>query len=88
MIVSVHQPNYMPYLGYFNKMKHSDIFVIYDTAQYVKDRWDNRNRIRIKEGSCFLTIPLLDNDSFKKKFNNVLLPKDNRWKKLFFIFTL
>ena len=45
MIVSIHQPNYLPYIGFFHKVMCSDVFVIYDTAQFVKDRFDNRNKI-------------------------------------------
>jgi len=81
MIVSIHQPNYIPYPGFFNKIKESDLFIIYDTAQYVKGRWDNRNRIRNKVDSLFLTIPLQDKYSFKLPFNKVKLPENNTWKK-------
>lgn len=58
MIVSVHQPNYIPYLGFFNKIKQSDIFVIYDTAQYSKNDFHNRNRVKGQNGPIWLTIPV------------------------------
>ena len=80
MIACVHQPNYLPYPGYFNKIKNSEIFVIYDAAQYVKDRWDNRNRIRTKDGFMYLTIPLEDKDSFLKRFYEVKLPENSKWQ--------
>ena len=80
MIVSIHQPNYLPYLGYFNKIKQSEIFVIYDTAQYVKNRFDNKNKIRTKEGFMYLTIPLLSSDSYKRRFLDVNLPKNSVWQ--------
>lgn len=81
MKVSIHQPNFLPYPGYFNKIKQSDIFVIYDTAQYVKDRWDNRNKIRINDGSAYLTVPLNNKNSFKKLFHEIPLPENQAWKK-------
>mgnify|MGYP006104324851 CR=1 FL=1 len=81
MKVSIHQPNFLPYPGYFNKIKESDIFVIYDTAQYVKDRWDNRNKIRTKEDSTYLTIPLDHKESFTRQFYKIPLPKNGIWKK-------
>ena len=77
--VSIHQPNFLPYPGFFNKIKNSDIFILYDTAQYVKDRWDNRNRVRTKEGSAYITIPLLNRDSYKKKFTEIPLP-EGKWR--------
>lgn len=58
MIVTIHQPNYLPYLGFFDKMKKSDIFVIYDDAQFEKGEFQHRNRIRIYHGWKWLTVPV------------------------------
>jgi len=58
MIVSIHQPNYLPHLGFFDKMRKSDIFVIYDDAQFNKEDFQHRNRIRIFHGWKWLTIPV------------------------------
>ena len=58
MIVSIHQPNYLPYLGFFDKMARSDIFVIYDDAQFNKSDFQHRNRIRIYHGWKWLTVPV------------------------------
>ena len=57
MIIAIHQPNYLPYLGFFDKMKQSDIFVIYDDAQFNKSDFQHRNRIRIYHGWKWLTVP-------------------------------
>ena len=58
MIIAIHQPNYLPYLGFFEKMKKSDIFVIYDDAQFEKGEFQHRNRIRIYHGWKWLTVPV------------------------------
>ena len=58
MIVGIHQPNYLPYLGFFDKMAKSDIFVIYDDAQFNKSDFQHRNRIRIYHGWKWLTVPV------------------------------
>jgi len=70
----------MPYPGYFNKIKNSDIFILYDTAQFVKARWDNRNRLRLKDGFTYITIPLQHKSSFKQRFIDIKLPQDMRWR--------
>lgn len=57
MICTIHQPNFLPYLGFFHKFKKADIFVFYDTAQYSKNEYHNRNRIRIDGQATWLTIP-------------------------------
>jgi hypothetical protein len=46
-VVSAHQPNFLPYLGFFDKMKKSDTLVIRDEVQYVERDYHHRNRIRI-----------------------------------------
>lgn len=58
MIVAVHQPNYLPYLGFFDKMMKADIFVIYDDAQFNKEDFQHRNKIRIHNGWKWLTVPV------------------------------
>ncbi len=58
MIIGIHQPNYLPYLGFFDKMAKSDIFVIYDDAQFNKSDFQHRNRIRIYHGWKWLTVPV------------------------------
>ncbi len=58
MIIAIHQPNYLPYLGFFDKMKQSDIFIIYDDAQFNKEDFQHRNRIRIYHGWNYLTVPV------------------------------
>ncbi len=58
MIIAIHQPNYLPYLGFFNKMEQSDIFVIYDDAQFNKEDFQHRNKIRIYHGWKYLTVPV------------------------------
>jgi len=58
MIIAIHQPNYLPYLGFFYKMKQADIFVIYDDAQFNKEDFQHRNRIRIYHGLKWLTVPV------------------------------
>lgn len=53
------QPGYLPWLGFFGQALSSDIFVVYDDAQYTKQDWRNRNRIKTKAGKMeFLTVPI------------------------------
>lgn len=58
MIVAVHQPNYLPYLGFFHKMARAHTFILYDTAQYSKNELHNRNRIKTPKGVQWLTVPV------------------------------
>jgi len=58
MIVSVNQPAYLPWLGYFHRIAASDVHVVLDHVQFEKNSFTNRNRIRTSEGWCWLTVPL------------------------------
>ncbi len=58
MIIAIHQPNYLPYPGFFDKMRQSDLFVIYDDAQFNKGDFHHRNKIRIFQGWKWLTVPV------------------------------
>ena len=56
---AIHQPNYIPWLGYFFKIAHSDRFVFLDTVGYPGGSLVNRNSIKTPCGSAWLTIPVL-----------------------------
>lgn len=60
MIVSIHQPQYIPWLPYFYKILKSDIFIVYDTVQYPRSKGlSNRNFIRTPDGNkVLLTVPV------------------------------
>jgi hypothetical protein len=58
MIVFVHQPEYIPWLGFFDKLSRCDTYVIYDDAQYQHGGFHNRNRIRTARGWEWLTVPI------------------------------
>jgi hypothetical protein len=58
--VAIHQPHYLPWLGYFDKIDSADVFIVLDTVQFKKHEWQNRNRIRTKDGWQWLTVPIID----------------------------
>ena len=58
MIISTHQPYFIPYAGFFYKARQSDIFVILDTVQFPRGTtWISRNRLKNDQGSLWLTVP-------------------------------
>jgi hypothetical protein len=59
MIVAVHQPQYLPWIGYFHKIDQADVFVLLDTVQFKKNEWQNRNKIKTAQGWQWLTVPVL-----------------------------
>ena len=57
MKVAIHQPNYLPYLGFFHKLSLADTFVIMDDTQYDK-KFTNRNKIKVPGNWIWLTVPI------------------------------
>ena len=54
------QPGYLPWLGFFDQMRRSDVFIYYDDVQFDKHGWRNRNRIKAPGGTPhWLTVPVL-----------------------------
>lgn len=56
--LAVLQPGYLPWLGFFDLLYRSDVFVVYDDVQFDKHGWRNRNRVRSVAGSHWLTVPV------------------------------
>lgn len=56
--IAILQSNYIPWKGYFDLINMVDEFVFYDTAQYTKNDWRNRNKIKTQNGISWLTIPV------------------------------
>jgi hypothetical protein len=79
MIVAVHQPQYLPWLGYFDKMVKADVFCYLDNVQYKKNEWQNRNRIKTAGGWQWLTVPVTYR--FPQKINRVGIDRTTPWPK-------
>ncbi len=79
--VAIHQPEHFPYMGFFQKMEYSDVFVILDDVQYSKGNWQNRNKFLNKNNvDEFFTIQL-EPKAYKKPINEVLVSNSN-WKEV------
>ena len=78
MILAAHQPQYLPWLGYFDKMDQADVLVILDNVQFKKNEWQNRNRIKGPGGCQWLTVPV--RFRFPQKLDEVVIA-DDRWRR-------
>ena len=80
MIVSIHQPEHFPYLGFFQKMKASDLFVILDNVKFKKNNFQNRNRFLNKSGDEeWFTIPV-EKKANSKLIRDVKMGENHGWK--------
>jgi hypothetical protein len=58
LIVAIHQPNYLPWLGYFRKIALADVFVFLDDVQFSKNSYTNRVRILGDGRARWLSVPV------------------------------
>jgi WbqC-like protein family len=81
MILSVHQPNFIPWIGYFHKIAHSDIFILLDQVQYPRGKSvANRNKIKTINGVVELVVPISKPKGYDGKINyNELSIADPNW---------
>lgn len=80
-ILTAHQPVYLPWLGLFHKIALSDAFVIFDTAQYLKKDWNNRNKIKTPKGPIWLTVPVYTKGKFEQSLREVRINNTIPWRR-------
>lgn len=80
MKISIHQPNYIPWLGFWDKLLKSDMMVLLDTVQFTKNEFQNRQKIKLSQGGVhWLTIPV--HGSTKLAINEVKIDNTITWAK-------
>lgn len=89
MIVTIHQPEHLPWLGFFNKVDQADLFVLLDVVQFRKNYFQNRNRVLGANGPIWLTVPVLTEGHTEKtikdmQINNATNWRDKYWKSIYY----
>jgi len=78
--VSIMQPVFMPWLGYFEQMAVTDEFVFMDDAQYTAQDWRNRNRVKTAQGPVWLTVPV-KNHTLSARILDVEIDQRRDWQR-------
>ena len=82
MIVSINQPAYLPWLGYFHRIAMSDLHVVLDHVQLEKGSFTNRNKVRTRDTWCWLTVPVSTAGRFGAlPINEVRIAETDRWRR-------
>lgn len=79
--IAILQPGYLPWLGFFDQMGRSDVFVYHTDVQYDKQSWRNRNRIRTKQGWTWLTAPVRIKRHSKDLIEDMRIDNSQNWRK-------
>jgi hypothetical protein len=74
MKLAIMQPYFFPYLGYYSLIKKSDQFILFDTVQFIRRGWIERNRIlKPVEGWQYVAVPLI-----KKELSTIICEMEIR----------
>lgn len=79
MILTAHQPVYLPWLGLFHKIALSDEFCLFDDVQYLKKDWNNRNKIKTQSGEIWLTVPVFTKAHREKPIREIEIDNSLPW---------
>ena len=80
MKLAIMQPYFLPYLGYFSLIKHTDEFILFDTVQFIRHGWIERNRIlKPSNGWQYIMVPLKKH-SRETLIKDIEINNDQQWK--------
>ena len=81
MILTAHQPVYLPWLGLFHKIAISDTYVYFDNVQYLPKDWMNRNKIKTNNVEIWLTVPVLRKGYRDLRTSEIKINNSTDWQK-------
>jgi hypothetical protein len=81
MIATMHQPEHLPWLGFFDKMRQCDVLVLLDTVQFARRDFQNRNRIKASSGAIWLTVPVVSKGKVDQVILDVEIAQDGAWRR-------
>jgi hypothetical protein len=81
MILTAHQPNYLPWAGYFHKMAQCDFFVFMDTVQYARRSYTARCRYKGADGAAhWLSVPVFKTGRYGQSIGEVAVDNQEDWQ--------
>ncbi|HIK03577.1 MAG TPA: WbqC family protein [Trichormus sp. M33_DOE_039] len=80
-VAVIHQPQYLPYLGFFHKLNQGDIFVVMDSVQFERRGIQHRNKIKTSQGSQWLTVPVYHRSREEELINTMEINLEFPWSR-------
>jgi hypothetical protein len=80
LIVTIHQPDFLPWLGFFYRWAKSDLYVVLDDVQFVRRGWHHRDRIKTRQGARWLTVSVEKKGKYTQQIKDVIIDRSSKWK--------
>jgi hypothetical protein len=80
-LISIQQPEFFPWLGYFDKIRQVDCVVFLDNVQFKKRYFENRNKVRTYQGWTYITAPVLSKGRYTQKINETEIDNSRPWQR-------
>ena len=81
MRVAIHQPEYLGYLGFYNKMMNADAWIFLDNVQLARRDFVRRNQIRGPNGPLWLSVPVMTRGRYDQLIQEVAIDNNQSWRK-------
>ncbi len=80
MIVTIHQPDFLPWLGFFDRWKKSNFFIVLDDVQFLRRGWHHRDKIKTIDGIKWLTVPVIKKGKRYQLIRDVEIDNEIGWR--------
>ncbi len=80
MIVTIHQPDFLPWLGFFDRWQKSDLYIVLDDVQYIRRGWQHRDKIKTPQGVKWLTVPVIKKGRYEQQVKDVEINNEENWR--------
>lgn len=78
--ITIHQPDFLPWVGFFERWERSDFYVVLDDVQFLRRGWHHRDQIRVGDKTKWITIPVKKKGRYDQEIKDVLIDNDSNWK--------
>ena len=79
--VCIHQPDFLPWAGFFHRLIHCDRYVVLDNVQFLRRGWHHRDRIKSPEGPTWLTVPVLKRHRYTQTIAETEIDDSVNWRR-------
>jgi hypothetical protein len=80
VIVTIHQPDFLPWLGFFDRWRNSDLYIVLDDVQFLRRGWHHRDQIKTHAGSAWLTVPVSKKGQYHQLLKDVKIDDETNWR--------